>query len=389
VLWPGALALALTALVLARTVRHLDRDPALNWDMLPAMALAVEWTEEDPVEVHRRTYEAARAELPPEVFADLSAGVAVRAARYRDPQAFHEHLAFFRSRVLYTLAVRGLHALGTPLTRATWWVPLGAFALGAALFVLWCARYLPLALACVLALGLAHTPALLNQANTSTADGLATLLVLGGAYALLERRSFALGAVLLALAIGARPDSVILVGCLAAAAFLLYPRDERPSLRVLAAWVLASAGLYLGLARFAGEYGWWPLITISFEGKAVHPAALPTDVDWGEYGEILARQVDALPGDGYLKTPAGEFTGSTLVFLYAALAVLALVPALRARAAHGREAAVLAALLATYLVRFLLFPQLWDRFLAPFYALVPLCLLAMIVREQRSRGTPS
>lgn len=382
---PGALALALAILVLARTVVHLDREPALNWDMLPAMALALEWGEEDEVEVHRRTYEAARAELSPEAFADLSAGVAVRAARYQDPAAFHEHLAFFRSRVLYTLSIRALHAFGVPLTRATWWVPLGAFALGAVLFLLWSARYLPLALACVLALGLAHTPALLNQANTSTADGLATLLVLGGAYALLERRSFALGAVLLALAIGARPDSVILVGFLAAAAFFLYPLEERPAPRALAIWVLASAGLYLGLSRFAGEYGWWPLITISFEGKAMHPAALPTAVDWGKYGEILARQVDALPGDGYLKTPAGEFTGSTLVFPYAALALLGLALGLRRRAAHGREVALLAALVATYTARFLLFPQLWDRFLAPFYALVPLCLLAIVTRELRAR----
>jgi len=182
---------------------------------------------------------------------------------------------------------------------------------------------------------------------------------------------------------------VILIGFLAAALFVLCPREDRPTWRALAIWIALSAGLYLGVQRFSGEYGWWPLMTISFDEKAVHPATLATTVDGWRYAEILGRQLDALPGNGYLVGAPRQVTGSTLVFLYAACAVLGLALWHRERARHAREAAWLAALLATYTLRFLLFPQLWDRFLAPFYALVPLCLLAMLARELAERRPPA
>ena len=373
----GALALLLFALLTARTVRELARAPETNWDMLPAMALALEWEVRDPLELHRRTYAAARAELPPAVFAELTAS-GVRQARFLDPAAFHEHLAFYRARVLYSLGVYAAHRLGSPLSAATYAVPLACFAATALLFLVWARRHLPLAAAALFALGLAHLPAFLNQAGTSSADGLATLLLCAAGYALLERRSFALAAGLVTLSLGARPDGVILVVFLAAALFLLVPRTERPRPLALGGWVVLSVLVHLGLTRWAGEYGWWPLIQISFVEKALHPATLPTAVDWGEYAAILARQIASLPGEGYVTTGASEVTGSTLVFFFAALAALLFAEAWPAERAARAHAALLAALLATYLVRFLLFPQLWDRFYAPFYALVPLCGLALL-----------
>jgi hypothetical protein len=50
-------------------------------------------------------------------------------------------------------------------------------------------------------------------------------------------------------------------------------------------------------------------------------------------------------------------------------------------------AALLAALLGAYLLRFLLFPQTWDRFYAPLYVLVPLCVLAL-ARPRPGATTP-
>jgi hypothetical protein len=372
--WPGALALVLLALCLARTARQLARDPAWNWDLVPAMALALEWSEDDPAEVHRRTYALAQAELAPEVFATLVAP-GVRQARARDAAAFREHLPFYRGRVLYTLLLAGLHGLGAPLAHATWWISLASWFGLAALALVWTARHLPLWAAALATLGLAHLPALLAIARFSTADALGTLLVCVGAYALVERRSFAWFAGLLALALAARPDTAILIGCAAAALVVLVPRSERHGVGVLAGWVALCAGVTLALGRFAGEYGWWPLMQISFVGKAVHPAELPTAVDWGEYLAILGRQLASLPGGGYVQTPSGEVTGSSLVVLWLALAGLGLARALR----DGMHviAALLAALLAAYLLRYLLFPQTWDRFYAPLYVLVPLCLLAL------------
>ncbi len=381
----GFLALALSALLLARTVAQISRRPVFNFDMLPAMALALEWELDDPVEVHRRTYEAAREELPAAAYRELVAP-GVRQAREQDPAAFTEHLAFYRARVLYTSAVYLLWKLGAPLTSATWWVPLAAYVLVSALALAWASRHVPLALGCLFALGLAHTPALVMQAGFGTADGLATLFLCLGAYLLVERGSFRGGAAVLALSILARPDSVILVFFLALALVLLWERSSRPAWPWIAGWLVLSLVLYLAVQRFAREYGWWPLFLISFDEKAVHPAELPTAIDWGLYREILARQLESIPGNGYFG--GGRFvSGSTLVFVYAAFSALGLSSWTRERPRLEREAALLAALLATYLVRFFLFPQLWDRFFAPLYTLVPLCLLGMVARSLAARST--
>jgi hypothetical protein len=371
----GLAALALFFLGMTRTVQQLARHPARNWDMLPAMALALEWEVKDPVELHQRTYALAKSELAPEVYAQLTAP-GVREVRAQDPAAFHEHLAFYRARVLYSIAVAFLHQQGVPLSDATWWIPLGCYALVSLLALAWAVNHLPLGLAALFALGLAHTPALLNQANTSSADGMAALFVCLGAWVLIERRLFVVAAGLFTLAIAARPDTVILIGFLAAALFFVLPRPERPGIPALLLWVAASGAAVYWLSHFAGEYGWWPLMQISFVEKAVHPATLPTLPVWNEYLAILKHQVEALPGDGYVTTPAGEVTGSTAVFAYAALGLLALALAWKIEV---RVAALVLALLLTYVVRFLLFPQLWDRFFALLYTLVPLALVSLVV----------
>ncbi len=370
----GLAALALFFLGLARTVQQLARHPELNWDMLPAMALALEWEVKDPVELHQRTYALAKTELAPETYAQLTAP-GVREVRAQDPAAFHEHLAFYRARVLYSIAVRFLHRQGVPLADATWWIPLGCYVLVSLLALAWAVNHLPLALAALFALGLAHTPALLNQANTSSADGLAALFVCLGAWVLIERRLFVVAAGLFTLAVAARPDTVILIGFLAGALFFVLPRAERPSVPALLLWVGASGAAVYWLSHFAGEYGWWPLMQISFVEKAAHPATLATLPDWNEYLAILKHQVEALPGDGYVTTPAGEVTGSTAVFAYAALSLVALALAWKIEV---RVAALVLALLLTFVVRFLLFPQLWDRFFALLYTLVPLALVSLV-----------
>jgi len=371
----GIAAVVLFFGVTARTVQQLARDPELNWDMLPAMALALEWEEKDPVELHKQTYALAQTELPPEAYAQLT-GQGVRAIRAQDPAAFHEHLAFYRARVLYSIAVRLLHRQGMALSAATWWVPLGCYVCVSLLALAWAASHLSLGPAALFALGLAHTPALLNQANTSSADGMAALFVALGAWALIERNLFAVAAPLFTLAIGARPDTVILIGFLAATLFFVLPKDERPSPLALLLWVVASGVIVYWLSQFAGEYGWWPLMQISFVEKAVHPAELPTTPDWSEYFSILRHQVETLPGDGYVKTPAGEVTGSTGVLAYAGLGFVALAMAWRV---EPRVFALVLALLLTFLTRFFLFPQIWDRFFAPLYTLVPLALVSLVV----------
>ena len=132
-----ALLIGLFAAVMIRTVGTLAEHPRLEWDALAYMGLALSWESDDPEVVHRGTYEAARRELKPKRF-DWLTEAGVRKARYEDPGAFYEHLAFYRSRILYTVPVYLLHRAGAPLSSATWWISLASFAALSGLVLVWC-----------------------------------------------------------------------------------------------------------------------------------------------------------------------------------------------------------------------------------------------------------
>lgn len=364
----GALLIAVFLALIARTVAWTADRPTYNWDMLCYMALALAWEVDDPVEIHRRTYDAAREQIDRRNFRRFTHGgipPGIRTARYEDPAAFYEHIAFYRSRIFYTLPIYIAHKAGAPLTAATWWLSLAAFALTALLVLVWTAGHLPLWLAVPASLGLMHAPPLAELAGYSTPDALYLLFTCAGIYALVERRSLPIAAILLTASVGVRPDGVILVGFLAPLLWLAEPPETRPSLRFEAVWIAAAIVFYFALNAFGGSYGWWPLFTITLVELKLHPSELPTQVDLGTYWEVLRTKV------------AG--TRDSYVFPFLALALVGLFlwrryfPTPRA----ARCAAVLIALLATFVVRYLLFPELWPRFIALYLALVPLLLLSM------------
>lgn len=388
-LWARRAALAALALACVLfTARTLRAIPVYhNWDALGYMALTLEWELDDPEEVHRRTYAEAQRVMPPAAFAELvSAGSEVRRERYRDPQAFTEHLAFYRARVFGTLSLWLLHrAGGVELALAPWVLTLGSLIGLGLLALLWLGGRIAPWAALVGATALLHAPPLLMNAMLSTVDAQASLITCLGLFVFLERRRPMLGAALTTLAILTRPDTVILVGCFAVAAFLFQRNDDsgrgRLSVRFLAAWLGVSVATYLGVQAYAGEYGWWPLFQITFVEKAVHPAALPTTPDPGVYLDVLAERLARLPGAGYLRQ--GRFVpGTTFPFVFAGFGVLGLALWQRLDAARrsrlALHAALLAALVPTYLVRWLLFPALWDRLFVPLYVLIPLVLVSMV-----------
>jgi hypothetical protein len=383
----GAICFVICMCFAVRTVTKIS--PAWNWDVMGYMGLTLEWESDDPLEVHRGTYAAAQAELPTPVFQSHAAGNKVLRARYEDPAVFTEHIAFYRARVLPTFLMSLLHRSGVPLTRSVWWLALGSFAATGLLMLLWLSRWMPFWVACIASTLMLHAPPLLGSASMATVDAFGTLLICAAAYLLLERRALKSAAALFTLSILARPDSIILIGILAGVVFLLERRDaQRPSLKFYGVWLAASAAAYLSVNAHAQAYGWWPLFQISFGPKVINPSELATSPNWGYWWDAIQAKFDALPVNaedrtksmrsGYWGTPA-LVTGSAFVFVYCGFAAMALALWKRVPepARVQRHAAFLIALLATYFLRWFLFPQLWDRFFAPLYVLVPLCLLSM------------
>lgn len=377
----NGLALAAFLALVGWTAWQTSKRPVRNWDMLCYMALALEWGEDDPVEVHRLTYEAAQERLPPRFYQNLLfGGFQVRAARYQDPAAFTEHLAFYRARVLYTLPLFLAQRMGAPLVDATWWLSIASWVGLALLTLAWTRRCLPFPAAAALAAVVVHVPPVLDAARFSTPDALTTLLTCGGIYCLAVRRSLLCGAAILTGSLFVRPDNVILIVLLIATLFLVDEREARPSLRFSAAWLVLSVALYLGLSKWSGHYGWWPVFWITMVQKEVYPSRIPTAMDAEVYWEAFKAKSARVLGTADVYW-AGAYAG------FAALA-LALWARAGRPACNRRHAAILLALLATFVVRYPLFPQLWARFLAPLYVLVPLLLMTMLVEARKSRSAP-
>jgi hypothetical protein len=150
-------------------------------------------------------------------------------------------------------------------------------------------------------------------------------------------------------------------------------------LRFLGAWLVLALLVYAGVQHHAGEYGWWPLVHISFLEKEAFPSRIPTDVDWAAYRALLGQKASEIPGVGYF-LQGGAVRGTSYPLVWAGFATIAL--ALRSRAPRPERlaphAAILLAMLVAYLVRWFLFPQLWDRFFTPLFVLVPLLCLSMV-----------
>ncbi len=359
------------------------RQPTYNFDLIDYVALAIEWGEDDPEVVHRRTYEALQAELPPAVFADFTSGGTpgphgpFRERIARDWQAFDANLGFHRGRYLYTLSMYGLHGLGVPLVMAAGLPNKIFWALTGLLALLWAARHLALGPAALLALGILYSPPVLTVVPAFTPDGMAMFVVALALYLWIERRAFRAGAALLALAILVRSDFVLISGGVGVALFALVERTRRPSAPALAGWLVGCAALYLAVAASASDPGWWA-------------AFLGARIRVGDFAELLPfkpryywlgmrEQLASLHHLGYDLSEDGAFLrGSNFVLTYCAAAAAGIALALRSRCKElDVHAAVLAGLILATAVRYAAFPHLWDRYFVYLWVPVPLCLVAL------------
>ena len=295
-------------------------------------------------------------------------------------------LNFYRAGIFYTSPIHLLNSVfGVPYTAATYGLSRAAWIGLALLMCLWASRALGWEWGLPVGTLLAHAPWFIAHMGFSSPDLLATLFTCIGLYALVELRKDVLGAVLLTATIGIRPDTVILALVLAAAIWF-FDRERRPTIPFLAIWGVSCLAAYIAVSRYAGAYGWWPLFWISFIKKEEFPAAIDTTINWTFYSKVIQAKWEQIPWEGYYTLPRGV-TGSTvpLAFIGAVLGAVALIRR-TGSSAFARYTALFAAFGVTYLVRWLLFPQLWDRFFAVFYAVVPLVLLSLAATLAKPQG---
>lgn len=313
--------------------------PLHEWDLVAYVACAMERSGVGAAELHAAAFGALEAELEGPELGALTTGSAYRERMAQDPEAFAAQLPFYRGRVLYVELVRALHLLGLRWVAAVHALSVLATLLLGLVAWRWASRAasgLPGAIACVLVLSSSGAA---SGVESATPDALAAMLVVLGAYLLLERGRALAASCAFGLAILARDDSLLPAAFLLGAAPL---PQLRPTARLAAIGSLCA--LVLGLRLYFDSHGWSAVVRHSFLGYLDDPSAAPP-LSIGEHLRLLSARLPELHSlRGAL---LGTYLG--LILWLGRGARILVLPAL--------------ALLAALLLRVALFPALWDRFL--------------------------
>ena len=342
--------------------------PAFNWDVIPYAACAISYEERDPRVVHERAYGALRRAAPPEVYEELTTSSAYRARMADVPQLFDLQLNYYHIRPLYVSLVFVASRIGVPVVTATVLVSALAAVAISLLSLVWLARSLPIGVAALIAWLLVNATGMTDLSRLSTPDILSAALVVGGLYLLIARHATDAGIAVLIGSLLARSDNVLLVlGVLACLA--VCPDDRlRPGRRRLVLYAILALVVFVAIFLIARGYGWWTTVSHTLLGSIDDPTTYDRAPTLYLYAFVVNR--------GFK-----QFTSSHVAFMLL-FAVLSFVFAGRDQRA---PLYFIAAVLVTLVVRFFLFPVLWDRLFLAYYFVIPI-LFVGIATARLPRG---
>jgi hypothetical protein len=258
--------------------------PDYNWDLIPYVAAATEHATDSPAVMHAALHRELEQRSGTFLLAKPPPGLdnPFRALMRNDPAAFHEHLDFYRVRVIYIGLIRLLAATGMSPVFATHFISALSIALSIQILLLIGRRRLSTSSRFILlpiALGLG----MLETARLSTPDGLACLVTLTAVYLLLAgNRALYL---LLPMMVAIRTDLLLLVVLFAGAMYM--GRDERFRPAPIILSLLLSITLLLFLESYFAYPGWKALFYFTFVDRMA--LASPPPFGPGVYLRVLAR----------------------------------------------------------------------------------------------------
>ncbi|MBD3178511.1 MAG: hypothetical protein GF417_02370 [Candidatus Latescibacteria bacterium] len=349
--------------------------PMHNWDMVPYVAAAKAFEENDPGRIHSFTYSRLRASVPPEEYAALAnpegddPDSVYRNIIASDPAALSQQLPLFQIRPLYTGAIYIMYRSGINIYLATHLIPGISVLAGMILLYIISALTLPRYFLYLVPAG-AAVAGVLDLAKYSTPDGIALLMVILSGYLLLSRRIIPL-LIILPVMIAARTDLIIFVLPLCT---LLLAGGTAGKIKVCAS-ALASILILLVINNYYSNPGWGSTFHTEFIRVNPYPLTSDTSLSAREYLEVLIRESGRL-------LPNKKF----LLYLPAATLSLYLFLKRMGRQALAAPVPVTAITCLVYVVaHYLLFPDAHERFFAAQYLLGGVALLRAVKLTYISR----
>ena len=333
------------------------KHPYYNWDMLPYMALALKMDHTDSNDVHKITYSNAKANIPAVEYEFLTGGE-YRKRMAESPSDFYSQLPFYVVKPFYTWMVYIFYKTGFSLPVSTVLPSILSYLMIGLLLFHWLKKYLNLGFALPAALLIMYSVYMVSIARTSTPDALSSLLLFSAMYLIVETNSLAWIFLLLWLSVITRIDN--LVNCFFILSFLAIPGNWRKRISI------KNYSLMVFILVFS-------YVTITYITKMNEWGILyyPTLV---RYYDLLHHLHAGFSLPDYLQlvySKAATAMVSTHFTLFAFFVLLILIQPIPIRLRHLSFDQLFSLLLILIIIiRFILFPDLADRFYTSFYLVI-------------------
>lgn len=371
------LAYPLLFLLLLPAAMFVYKNPSYNFDMLGYMSLVIRMDQPGSIEeIHKTTYSVAREQLPAEEYYKLTETAAYRKKFEVEASQFEKILPNYIVKPLYLWTCLLFYKSGVSLTMATVLPSIISYIfLGLFLFH-WLGKYLNAAVALIGTGLLMYSTFVTAIARLSTPDLLSAVFLVPGFYFILERKNLLWMFIFFLMSILARADNVIT--CFLIIAFLSFSKKwqviTRKQFFVMTACFLVC---YVFIILPVRQFGW----SIFYYSEYVKHIDYSRDFD---QPITLSSHLSL----GYSKLVTA-FVSTSFTF-FAFLGLLVLVNRKFSLSNLSFDQSFLLLLGSIGLFRFILLPDLSDRFYIGFYLTIMILLVRRffpntltVVREDR------
>lgn len=345
---------------------HAYKRPHYNWDMLAYMALVVQQSNSDVSTIHQTTYQAAKAHVPSPEYERFFQGD-YRKKIAESPETFFKELPFYAVKPLYIKLVSLFHKAGFSLPLSTV-LPSIIFYLAIGLLLYhWLLKYINRFGALAFSLLIMYTGPMISLAKLSTPDCLSTFLLLSAFYFIIQKPSIIWTCFFLLLSMFVRLDNII--PCLLIISFLFFTNkwQKKIQLKYYLLLMAVFVGCYFVITAITMKpFGWGTLYYPQFALHLDLSHTANTAFSLKAYLQLVISQL----------TTALAFH-HFVFFLFVALLLFYPRPPFQWKILTWEQAFSLLLLLIIS-VRFVLFPDLSDRFNMAYYLFFLILLIKKI-----------
>jgi hypothetical protein len=343
------------------------KKPEYNWDMLAYMALVVKMGDKNINEIHSITYESAKENIPAEAYQRLTdSSNAYRKKMKESPADFYQQLPFYIVKPLYVIFVYAFYKTGFSLPASTVLPSIVAYFLIGILLLYWLQKCLAVFYAATASLLVMLSPPVLAVARMSTPDCLSALLMFSAFYFIVEKPRFIAMFILLTASVFARVDNIIVFSAILFLLVFANKKEFRISAARYIFMLLLLIVFYFCITSTARNFGWNILYYPSFLHYLNLSRGFHTSFSVREYLKLI-----------YSAVVTGLYH-SYIAFFLLMVSLMFYKNGIIHFSRLGFEKLFSVTIVIVIAIRFVLHPDISDRFYIAYYLMIIILFVRML-----------